>query len=186
MKKDFKAYVILILGCILAFLIINYSVRSCINRNKLKTNNEYLKEDSLYSDSINKRIYILQDSIDSLKVVTKVQEAKLDNIKPIWKTIVKNSKSKNDTILMADTIIVTQDSIINEQKDMLRICNNISLNKDSIINHKNLTIEESQNVINGLNKQLKRKTNWWNRNKAWLGVGAGIIAGSYGSFMLLK
>ena len=176
MKINIKAVLnylaMLIIGLILGCLV------RCDSRNgKVVPADTINALDSVKTASMEARIKELDDQL----VRVKHRADSLDNAKS--KVIVKYNTIKESTnvcdsvIAAADTVITTLENANDALRDEVVLLEEKVIATDSIVEIKNITIGELNKNIVDLNKQLKKKSNWWNRNKFWIGVGSAIIVG---------
>lgn len=137
--------------------------------------------DSVKTASMEARI----NELDSKLVRVKHRADSLDKVKSkvivkyntIKETITESTNVCDSVIAEADTVIITLENANDALRDEVVLLEEKVIATDSIVAIKNITIDDLNNNIVDLNKQLKKKSNWWNRNKFWIGVGSAIIVG---------
>jgi predicted RNase H-like nuclease (RuvC/YqgF family) len=97
----------------------------------------------------------------------------------ICQKIVNAKQSEIDTLNVAVENIGMEAESYSRQ---LYSCEKSSILKDTVIMNKTDLINQTNELNNKLTKELKAKNNWFNRNKIWFGVAAGII----GTFLIVK
>ena len=135
---------------------------------------------SIRYNSLENEIALRNDKISELKA--KSQQKIIE-----WKVI--TSETTNDTILLADTIIMEQGETIDLLSKNLADCDSASSIKDTIIQNKSLVVMDLYDQLQYTNDELvlceKKRQSWWNRNKLWIGLGVGVIVGG-GGVLLIK
>ena len=125
------------------------------------------------------RIDSLQDEISSRETDIVSLMCDIDAYKRTRLPDLKHST--NDTIRLCDTIIVYQDSVIRWQTKSLDDCNEVVALQDSVIETKEVAIVRLQDLSETQAKEITRikaeRQTWWQRNKAWVGLAAGITVG---------
>ena len=180
MKINIKA-VLNYLAMLIIGLILGCLVRCDSGNGKVVPVDTINALDSVKTASMEARIKELDDQL----VRVKHRADSLDNAKSkvivkyntIKETITESTNVCDSVIAAADTVITTLENANDALRDEVVLLEEKVIATDSIVAIKNITIGELNNNIVDLNKQLKKKSNWWNRNKFWIGVGSAIIVG---------
>lgn len=180
MKINIKA-VLNYLAMLIIGLILGCLVRCDSESGKVVPADTINALDSVKTASMEARIKELDDQLvrvnhraDSLDKAKSKVIVKYNTIK---ETITESTDVCDSVIAAADTVITTLENANDALRDEVVLLEEKVIATDSIVAIKNITIGELNNNIVDLNKQLKKKSNWWNRNKFWIGVGSAIIVG---------
>ena len=180
MKINIKA-VLNYLAMLVIGLILGCFVRCDSGNGKVVPVDTINALDSVKTASMEARIKELDDQL----VRVKHRADSLDNAKSkvivkyntVKETITESTNVCDSVIAAADTVITTLENANDALRDEVVLLEEKVIATDSIVAIKNITIGELNKNIVDLNKQLKKKNNWWNRNKFWIGVGSAIIVG---------
>jgi len=144
-----------------------------------------LRQDSIRQAELESKIYELSKELRHNDSLLKLKSDTVVKYVNRWHTIV-SPEVTNDTILLADTIINTQQEEINLLTNHIKFQDSIDHNKDLIIELKEGTISELLYNVEELEYNLsecnKKRSNWWNRNKFWVGIGVGAVTMTAASF----
>lgn len=190
--KSIEANIKYVVLFLIAFLLL-LTVFNLIGRCEEKTDVPGMdRADSLLvADSI--KTSILRSRIDSLENEIALRNDRISELKAKsqqkiveWKVI--TSETTNDTILLADTIIMEQGETIDLLSKNLADCDSASSIKDTIIQNKSLVVMDLYDQLQYTNDELvlceKKRQSWWNRNKLWIGLGVGVIVGGGGVLLI--
>ena len=174
MKINIKA-VLNYLAMLIIGLILGCLVRCDSGNGKVVPVDTINALDSVKTASMEARIKELDDQL----VRVKHRADSLDNAKSkvivkyntVKETITESTNVCDSVIAAADTVITTLESANDALRDEVVLLEEKVIATDSIVAIKNITIGELNK------KQRKKKSNWWNRNKFWIGVGSAIIVG---------
>lgn len=109
---------------------------------------------------------------DSLKKLIPVKDT-------LCNMVVTSMQAEIDTINTENVLLNNKAESYSRQ---LYLCEKQSVLKDTVIMNKTSLLSETNRINDQLKKDLKRKNNWFNRNKIWLGV----IAGAVGTWLIVK
>jgi predicted nucleic acid-binding Zn-ribbon protein len=111
---------------------------------------------------------------------------RISRTKPRFKAMA--AVTANDTVMLADTIITMQDSVIEAQRREIAMCDSTAVMLSKGLELKDGMIAEYEYDIEELGVALAkaRKRTWWDRNKAWIGIVGGMTIGGVGAWALCR
>lgn len=116
------------------------------------------------------RANLLQRENDSLKGVNAPCEAQLEKSEEV-------NQELRIVIAQNDTTIESLGREAESYSRQLYLCEKQNLNSTTLLANKDKTIISLNQINTALSGDLKRKNNWFNRNKLWIGFGLGLTGG---------
>ena len=205
--KDIIKNSFLIVGAIVIIILLITRFDSCTrnNTNELVTTTELnsklqAQKDSLETLRLNERIGNFKAGQDKEKKNTVSIQVELDKTKRNYSQVKHRADSLQRLVPESDTTCIKaltakqaqidtldHENVLLDQEaesysKRLYLCEQQSMVKDTIITNKTSAITETTRINETLINQLRKKDNWFERNKIWIGV----VAGATGVFVLTR
>lgn len=172
-------------------LVVSLAIDRCSSSSQtVLTQNEVSAKLVKQKYELEKRYQIML--IDSSKVIQAYAKRISDGLKPKirWKTryaqqAVAAARADTATTALCDSAINAQESLIFDlglkaiqDSTQLAESERQSAIKATMLLKSDSTINDITRINENLANQLRRKNNWFDRNKLWLGIGAGFVGGA--------
>ena len=95
----------------------------------------------------------------------------------------------SDTLLAttADSLISVGEDIIESLDSSLLDCMRVVELQDTIIRNDSIAYMEHERIIKAQTVTISRlQPTWWDRNKIWIGIVGGLVAGSVGTYAVMR
>lgn len=95
----------------------------------------------------------------------------------------------SDTLLAttADSLISVGEDIIEDLDSSLLDCMRVVELQDTIIRNDSIAYMEHERIIKAQTVTISRlQPTWWDRNKIWIGIVGGLVAGSVGTYAVMR
>lgn len=95
----------------------------------------------------------------------------------------------SDTLLAttADSLISVGEEIIEDLDSSLLDCMRVVELQDTIIRNDSIAYMEHERIIKAQTVTISRlQPTWWDRNKIWIGIVGGLVAGGVGTYAVMR
>lgn len=95
----------------------------------------------------------------------------------------------SDTLLAttADSLISVGEDIIEDLDSSLLDCMRVVELQDTIIRNDSIAYMEHERIIKAQTVTISRlQPTWWDRNKMWIGIVGGLVAGGVGTYAVMR
>lgn len=137
--------------------------------------------DSHVSDSLRSVLADTESRIETERAKAEQWRTEADKYKARWLAVkTDNAATLPQVVDVADSVITAQDSIIAEQESVQMACEHYRAAADSLIAERDKAVERMAAESEQLRQRLadEERGTWWRRNKAWVGMAVGLVAGA--------
>lgn len=173
---------------LLVMFVVGMLTRTCGSRNGTEENGGNEEIERLRKD--NEKLLSKAKKMESLMFL---KEMEIDSLKSKKSDFVVQYRwlreQTSDTLFAttADSLISVGEEIIEGLDSSLLDCMRVVELQDTIIRNDSIAYMEHERIIKAQTVTISRlQPTWWDRNKIWIGIVGGLVAGGVGTYAVMR